>query len=321
MDHGFGAAGVALNSAPTEGVPVVPLTQVRSTFPVLKNPANRHKAVGYDFEHWNYAFTNTLPDDEARTALRAVRGAGVRPHPVRERAREPRARARGDLRRLPQRPAGAAAVRGRQRGPHHAAEGAVVERRALPVRAHAHRGRRVRGQAAPPAVGPGLGADRGLRPRLGGPAGDRAVRRRRRAHAAGAPSRDRTRHERGPPHPHRRPHPPDRVRGLAAADRPDVRPAGPALRLRLGHLLPQDRRPGASTWPSSATIDAVLLTHDHHGDNLDDAGPRVLAGAAQRAHHDAGRPTARRRCSATAPPDSRAWSTTTLGAPGAPPSR
>lgn len=66
LDRGHGAAGVALNSAPTEGVPVVPLTQLKSTFPVLKNPANRHKAVGYDFEHWNYAFTNTFPEDEAR---------------------------------------------------------------------------------------------------------------------------------------------------------------------------------------------------------------------------------------------------------------
>lgn len=66
LDHGFGAAGVALNSAPTEGVPVVPLTQVKSTFPVLKNPANRHRAITYDFEQWNYAFTNTLPEDEAR---------------------------------------------------------------------------------------------------------------------------------------------------------------------------------------------------------------------------------------------------------------
>jgi pimeloyl-ACP methyl ester carboxylesterase len=66
LDHGFGAAGVALNSAPTEGVPVVPLTQIRSTFEVLKNPTNRHKAVRYDFEHWNYAFTNTLPEPEAR---------------------------------------------------------------------------------------------------------------------------------------------------------------------------------------------------------------------------------------------------------------
>jgi pimeloyl-ACP methyl ester carboxylesterase len=65
LDHGFGAAGVAMNSAPTEGVPVVPLSQVRSTFPVLKNPANHHKAVPLTYKHWNYAFTNTFPEDEA----------------------------------------------------------------------------------------------------------------------------------------------------------------------------------------------------------------------------------------------------------------
>ena len=35
LDHGFGAAGVALNSAPTEGVRVVPFSQVKSTLPVL----------------------------------------------------------------------------------------------------------------------------------------------------------------------------------------------------------------------------------------------------------------------------------------------
>ena len=66
LDHGYGAAGGALNSAPTKGVPVVPLTQIRSAFPVLKNPANRHRAVRYGFEHWNYAFTNTFPGSEAR---------------------------------------------------------------------------------------------------------------------------------------------------------------------------------------------------------------------------------------------------------------
>ena len=46
LDHGFGAAGVAINSAPTEGVKRVPLSQIRSTFPVLKNPANRHPRSG-----------------------------------------------------------------------------------------------------------------------------------------------------------------------------------------------------------------------------------------------------------------------------------
>jgi alpha-beta hydrolase superfamily lysophospholipase len=66
LDHGFGAVGVALNSAPTEGVPVVPLTQIRSTFPVLKNPANRHRAVGFTLDQWKYAFANTFSDEDAQ---------------------------------------------------------------------------------------------------------------------------------------------------------------------------------------------------------------------------------------------------------------
>jgi pimeloyl-ACP methyl ester carboxylesterase len=66
LDHGFGAAGVAIDSAPTEGVKRIPLSQVRASFPVLKNPANRHKAVGLTFEQWHYTFTNGLPEDEAR---------------------------------------------------------------------------------------------------------------------------------------------------------------------------------------------------------------------------------------------------------------
>ncbi|HEX3200019.1 MAG TPA: alpha/beta hydrolase, partial [Propionibacteriaceae bacterium] len=47
LDHGFGAVGVAIDSAPTEGVKVVPLSQIKSGFPILKNPANRHRAVGF----------------------------------------------------------------------------------------------------------------------------------------------------------------------------------------------------------------------------------------------------------------------------------
>ncbi|MEV2240706.1 alpha/beta hydrolase [Micromonospora sp. NPDC049891] len=66
LDHGYGAAGVALNSAPTEGVRVVPLSQVKSTFPVLRSPANRHKAVGLTLDQWKYAFTNTFTDEESR---------------------------------------------------------------------------------------------------------------------------------------------------------------------------------------------------------------------------------------------------------------
>jgi pimeloyl-ACP methyl ester carboxylesterase len=66
LDHGFGAAGVAINSAPTEGVRATPLSQIKATFPVLKNPANRHRAVGLTLEQWQYAFTNTFSEEDAR---------------------------------------------------------------------------------------------------------------------------------------------------------------------------------------------------------------------------------------------------------------
>ena len=66
LDHGFGAVGVAINSAPTEGVKPIPLSQIRSTFPVLRNPANRHRAVGFTPEHWHYVFANTFSDEESR---------------------------------------------------------------------------------------------------------------------------------------------------------------------------------------------------------------------------------------------------------------
>ncbi len=66
LDKGWGAAGVAINSAPTEGVIVAPLTQLKATFPVLKNPANYNRAVGFTHDQWHYAFTNTFTEEESR---------------------------------------------------------------------------------------------------------------------------------------------------------------------------------------------------------------------------------------------------------------
>lgn len=65
LDHGLGAAGVTLDSAATEGVLVTPLSQLRALFPVLDNPANRHKAVGLTYKQWRYTFTNTFSEDDA----------------------------------------------------------------------------------------------------------------------------------------------------------------------------------------------------------------------------------------------------------------
>jgi len=65
LDRGLGACGVVIDSAPTEGVRVSPPSQIKSLFPILKNPANRHKAVGFTPEEFHYAFTNTLSAEES----------------------------------------------------------------------------------------------------------------------------------------------------------------------------------------------------------------------------------------------------------------
>lgn len=66
LDRGHGLAGVAICSAPTEGVLIAPLSQLKSTFPVFRNPANIHRAVGLSFEEWQYAFTNAFTEAEGR---------------------------------------------------------------------------------------------------------------------------------------------------------------------------------------------------------------------------------------------------------------
>ena len=89
LDRGFGAAGVTFNSAPTEGVLVAPWSQIRASFPVLKSPANRHRAVGLTYEQWRYTFTNTFPEAEARAAVQAISRARVGRLVLGQRAREP----------------------------------------------------------------------------------------------------------------------------------------------------------------------------------------------------------------------------------------
>lgn len=68
LARGLGAAGVVMDSAPTEGVRVTPLSQARSLFPALKNPANFHRAVGFTKDEWHYAFANTLSREDSDAA-------------------------------------------------------------------------------------------------------------------------------------------------------------------------------------------------------------------------------------------------------------
>jgi pimeloyl-ACP methyl ester carboxylesterase len=65
LDRGLGAAGVAIDSAPVRGLLALPVSTLRSGFPVLKNPANRHRAVALSAEEFHYSFTNTLNEAES----------------------------------------------------------------------------------------------------------------------------------------------------------------------------------------------------------------------------------------------------------------
>jgi len=66
LHRGLGAAGVAIASSTVKGVLRLPLSTVRATLPVLRNPANRHRAVPLTPEQFHYAFTNTLTAAESR---------------------------------------------------------------------------------------------------------------------------------------------------------------------------------------------------------------------------------------------------------------
>ncbi|MET8982593.1 alpha/beta fold hydrolase [Streptomyces sp. NPDC004539] len=70
LDRGLGAAGVAICSAPPQGVRVAPLSQLRAAFPVLRSPANRGRAVALSAAQWRYAFTNTFPSGESDALYR-----------------------------------------------------------------------------------------------------------------------------------------------------------------------------------------------------------------------------------------------------------
>jgi pimeloyl-ACP methyl ester carboxylesterase len=65
LDRGLGAAGIAIDAAPTRGVLKLPLATLRSASPVLRNPVNYRKAVMLTPKQFHYAFTNTLSEQES----------------------------------------------------------------------------------------------------------------------------------------------------------------------------------------------------------------------------------------------------------------
>jgi alpha-beta hydrolase superfamily lysophospholipase len=65
LDRGVGAVGVAIDPGPIKGVLKLPVSELKSASPGLRNPKNRHRAVMLTPEEFHYAFTNTLSDEES----------------------------------------------------------------------------------------------------------------------------------------------------------------------------------------------------------------------------------------------------------------
>jgi non-heme chloroperoxidase len=64
--RGLSAASVAIDPAPFRGVLPLPVSALKSAFPVLRNPANHHRAVPLSYEQFRFGFANAVSEDEAK---------------------------------------------------------------------------------------------------------------------------------------------------------------------------------------------------------------------------------------------------------------
>ena len=142
LGQDLAAGAVAIDAAQIKGVLPLPLSALRATLPVFKNPANRHRAVSLTAEQFRFAFGNAVPQEEsdelfARWAIPApgkplfeAAAANFNPHsPAKVEHRQRRARP--------------AAADDRRQGPHRPRGGDAVDPEAVPPLRRGHRHRRV----------------------------------------------------------------------------------------------------------------------------------------------------------------------------------
>jgi non-heme chloroperoxidase len=64
--RGLCAVTVAIDPAPFRGVLPLPVSALKSAWPVLHNPANRNRAIPLTYEQFRYGFANAVDEIEAR---------------------------------------------------------------------------------------------------------------------------------------------------------------------------------------------------------------------------------------------------------------
>jgi len=64
--RGLSAASVAIDPAPFRGVLPLPLSALKSSSPVLSNPANRNRAIPLTYDQFRFGFANAVSEEEAK---------------------------------------------------------------------------------------------------------------------------------------------------------------------------------------------------------------------------------------------------------------
>ncbi len=64
--RGLASATVAIDPAQFRGVLPLPISALKSAWPVLDNPANRNRAIPLTFDQFRYAFANAVSEEEAK---------------------------------------------------------------------------------------------------------------------------------------------------------------------------------------------------------------------------------------------------------------
>jgi pimeloyl-ACP methyl ester carboxylesterase len=65
LGEDLAAAAIAIDAAQIKGVLPLPLSALKATLPVFKNPANRHRAISLTANQFRFAFGNAIPAEES----------------------------------------------------------------------------------------------------------------------------------------------------------------------------------------------------------------------------------------------------------------
>ena len=78
-DRGLSAATVAIDPGPFRGVLPLPVSTLKVSWPVIRNPLNRGRAVTLTLDQFKYGWANALSEEEAKELYDTyhVAGAGV----------------------------------------------------------------------------------------------------------------------------------------------------------------------------------------------------------------------------------------------------